>query len=66
MVRARPCHNLRNFCDSVHGLQNLLWDNPEFIQDKFHVGRFVMAVVDTKADQENIEALYSGLKTTSA
>jgi spore coat polysaccharide biosynthesis protein SpsF (cytidylyltransferase family) len=43
-----------------------LWDNPEFIQTRFHIGQFIMAVVDTKADWENINALYSHLKSTSA
>jgi hypothetical protein len=32
----------------------------------FHIGWFVMATVDTKASQKNIEVLYSCLKTTSA
>jgi hypothetical protein len=40
-----------------------LWDNPKFVQARFHVGRFVTA---TEADRENIEALYTSLKTTSA
>jgi hypothetical protein len=43
-----------------------LWDNPEFIQTGFHIGQFIMAAVDTKADRENINALYSHLKSTSA
>jgi hypothetical protein len=43
-----------------------LWDNLEFIQAGFHIGWFVTATVDTEADQENIKALYSNLKTTSA
>jgi hypothetical protein len=43
-----------------------LWDNPEFIQDGFHIGRFVTVVVDTEADQENVKKLYSSLKTIVA
>jgi hypothetical protein len=31
-----------------------LWDNLEFVQAGFHIGWFVIAVVDTKADQEKI------------
>jgi hypothetical protein len=42
-----------------------LWDNPNFIQAEFHVGRFVTTTVDTEANQDNIKALYSNLKTTS-
>jgi hypothetical protein len=41
-----------------------LWDNPDFILAGFHVGRFVTAIVDTKADQDNINALYYSLKRT--
>jgi hypothetical protein len=40
-----------------------LWDNPKFVQARFHVGQFVTAI---EADRENIEALYARLKTTSA
>jgi hypothetical protein len=43
-----------------------LWDNLDFIQARFHVSRFITATVDTKVDQESIDALYSSLKTTSA
>jgi hypothetical protein len=43
-----------------------LWDNPEFNQAGFHIGRFITAVVDTEADWENIKALYSDLEFTSA
>jgi hypothetical protein len=43
-----------------------LWDNPEFVQAIFHIGQFVIAAIDTKADWENIKALYSNLETTSA
>jgi hypothetical protein len=43
-----------------------LWDNPEFIKPGFHVGRFVTAAIDTKADRENIKVLYSSLKSISA
>jgi hypothetical protein len=43
-----------------------LWDNPEFIQVRFHIGRFITIVIDTEADQENIVALYSDLDSTSA
>jgi hypothetical protein len=43
-----------------------LWDNPEFVQAEFHIDRFITAVVDAEADQENIEGLYASLKTTLA
>jgi hypothetical protein len=43
-----------------------LWDNPEFIQARFHIERFITAVVDTEADRENIKALSSCLKSTLA
>jgi hypothetical protein len=36
------------------------------MQARFHIGRFVTAAVDTKADPENIKALYTSLKSTSA
>jgi hypothetical protein len=41
-----------------------LWDNPDFIQARFHVSQFITAALDTEADWENIWALYSSLKTT--
>jgi hypothetical protein len=41
-----------------------LWDNSEFIQAGFHIGRYVLAVVDTEADRENINTLYSHLEST--
>jgi hypothetical protein len=40
-----------------------LWDNPEFIQAGFHIERFETAVVDIKANQENVKPLYSSMKT---
>jgi hypothetical protein len=40
-----------------------LFDNPEFIQARFHTGRFVTAVVDTEVDRANTKALNSALKT---
>jgi hypothetical protein len=42
-----------------------LWDNPDFIQVGFHIGRYVSASVNTKAEQEQIKALCSSMKTTS-
>jgi hypothetical protein len=42
-----------------------LWDNPDFIQTRYHVGRFVAASVNTKGEREQIWALYSSMKTTS-
>jgi hypothetical protein len=36
-----------------------LWDNPEFIQLRFYIGRFITTPLDTEADQGNIKALYS-------
>jgi hypothetical protein len=49
MVRARSSHSLRNLHDNIDGLASL-WDNPDFIQAGFHVGRFITAVVESKAD----------------
>jgi hypothetical protein len=43
-----------------------LWDNPDFIQTKFHIGWYVTTFVDSEAERENIKALYSSLETTSA
>jgi hypothetical protein len=42
-----------------------LWDNPEFIQAGFHIGRYVIACMNTEAEWEQIKALYSSMKTTS-
>jgi hypothetical protein len=42
-----------------------LWENPDFIQARFHIGRYVSASVNTQAKQEQIKALYSSMKTTS-
>jgi hypothetical protein len=41
-----------------------LWDNPDFIHVGFHIGRYVSASVNTQAEQEQIKALYSSMKTT--
>jgi hypothetical protein len=43
-----------------------MWDNPRFIQAGFHLEQFVTMVVDTEAVLENVNALYSSLKRTSA
>jgi hypothetical protein len=42
-----------------------LWDNLDFIQVGFHIGRYVLAVVNTQAEQEQIKALYSSMQNTS-
>jgi hypothetical protein len=42
-----------------------LLDNPEFIQDGFHIGRFITVAVDTENDRANTKALYSALETAS-
>jgi hypothetical protein len=42
-----------------------LWDNLEFIQASYHTRRYVTSSVNTKAEQEQIKALYSSMKTTS-
>jgi hypothetical protein len=42
-----------------------LFDNLEFIQVRFHIGRFITVAVDTEADQANIKALYSDLQSAS-
>jgi hypothetical protein len=42
-----------------------LWDNPDFIQAGFHIGRYVIASMNTEAEQEQIKALYSSMRTTS-
>jgi hypothetical protein len=43
-----------------------LFDNPEFIQVGFHIGRFIKAAVDTEADRANTKARYYTLETASA
>jgi hypothetical protein len=42
-----------------------LWDNPDFIQAGFHIGRYVSVSVNIQAEQEQIKVLYSSMKTTS-
>jgi hypothetical protein len=42
-----------------------LWDNPEFIQARLHIGRFIMVAVDSEAGRENIKAFYSSMRSTS-
>jgi hypothetical protein len=42
-----------------------LWDNLEFIQVGFHIGRYISVAADTEADRENIKALYANMETTS-
>jgi hypothetical protein len=42
-----------------------LWDNLDFIQTRFHIARYVTAVVDSEVERENIKALFSSLETTS-
>jgi hypothetical protein len=43
-----------------------LWDNPDFIQAGFCIGRYVTVVVDSEAERQNIKALFSSLETTLA
>jgi hypothetical protein len=42
-----------------------LWDNPDFIQAGFHIGRYMSTSVNTQAEQEKIKVLYSSMQTTS-
>jgi hypothetical protein len=42
-----------------------LWDNPDFIQASYHIGRYVSASVNTEIEWELIKALYSSMRTTS-
>jgi hypothetical protein len=42
-----------------------LADNPKFIKVRFRISRFITVVVDTKADQANIKALYLNLESAS-
>jgi hypothetical protein len=42
-----------------------LWDNPDFIQARFHIGRYISASVNTEAEREQIKVLYSSMKSTS-
>jgi hypothetical protein len=65
MVRAHPCHSLRNLHDSIHGLQSLSGTTHNLSRPD-STSAVVMAAVDTEADQENVKALYSSMKTTSA
>jgi hypothetical protein len=39
-----------------------LFDNPEFIQVGFHIGRYVTMAIDTEVDQTNTKALYFALE----
>jgi hypothetical protein len=41
-----------------------LWDNPDFIQTGFYIGRYVSAAVNTQAKQDQIKALYSSMQNT--
>jgi putative lipoic acid-binding regulatory protein len=41
------------------------WDNPDFIQDGSHIGRYVTVSVNTEVEKEQIKALYSSMTTTS-
>jgi hypothetical protein len=43
-----------------------LWDNLDFIQAGFHIGRYVTTFVNSEAGRENIKVLFSSLETTSA
>jgi hypothetical protein len=43
-----------------------LWYNPDFIQTRFHIGRYVSVAVNTEAELENIKSLYSSLESISA
>jgi hypothetical protein len=42
-----------------------LIDNPEFIKVRFHIGRFVMAIVDTEADRTNIKVPHQQVRHAS-
>jgi hypothetical protein len=42
-----------------------LANDPDFIHAGFHIGRFIIAVVDTKANRLNTEALRTELESTS-
>jgi hypothetical protein len=35
-----------------------LWDNLEFVQAGFHIGRYITAVVNTEAERANTQKLY--------
>jgi hypothetical protein len=39
--------------------------DPEFVKVGFHIGRFIMAVVDTKKDRTNMDGLYNDLESAS-
>jgi hypothetical protein len=51
-----------NHRDNIH---SSLFGNLKFIQARFHIGRFIMAAVDTEVDQANTKALYSALESAS-
>jgi hypothetical protein len=38
-----------------------LWDNLDFIEAGFHIGRYVSVAMNTQAEQEQIKALYSSM-----
>jgi hypothetical protein len=46
-------------------IAEFLWDNSEFIQGGLLTGRYVSASMNTQAEQEQIKALHSSMKTTS-
>jgi hypothetical protein len=50
-------------CQYSHVAESM-WDNPNFIQVRFHIGQYISASVNTKAKREQIKVVYSIMKTT--
>jgi hypothetical protein len=65
LERARLHPDQKNHRDNIRGSQSHCFDNPEFIQTGFHIGRFIMAAIDTEVDRANTKALYSALESAS-
>jgi hypothetical protein len=51
-------------CQYSH-IAESLWDNLDFIQAGFHIGRYISTSVNIEAKREQIKALYSSMKNTS-
>jgi hypothetical protein len=49
----------------IFAVVETLANDLELIKGGLHIGRFITATVDTKADRTNIEALYTDLESSS-
>jgi hypothetical protein len=46
-------------------VEESLTNDPEFIKVVFHIGKFIIAAVDTEAERVNTDALYADLESAS-